>query len=247
MSNVNDTYFEGSYKEIWRSIIPEEMTSKEVDFILKYFNLKKGDKVLDLMCGYGRHAIALARQGVPVTAVDNLADYIDEINGISVNEKLPVKGVVADTLQYKIDEEYDLAMCMGNSLNFFNAGDVKQLLANIHLHLKPRAHLLINTWSLAEIAIKSFVTRAWDEVNNVKHICESRYLFHPTRIESTSIFLKPDGSTETRQAIDYVFSLAEMESLLNDSGFALEEVYSIPGKKKFALGDPRAYIIAAKN
>ena len=46
MSNINDTYFDGYYKDIWRSIIPAELTVKEVDFMLSYFNLKQGSKVL---------------------------------------------------------------------------------------------------------------------------------------------------------------------------------------------------------
>jgi SAM-dependent methyltransferase len=246
MENINDTYFDGHYKDIWRSLIPAELTIKEVDFMMSWFGLKPGDKVLDLMCGYGRHAIALAKKGIAVTAVDNLDDYITEINKIVKEEDLPVKGIKADILQYKIDDKYDLALCMGNSLNFFNAKDVHHLLIDIHSHLKPGGHLLINTWSLAEIAVKSFVAKSWDEVNRVKHICENKYLFQPTRIESESIFLSPDGTIEKKKAIDYIFSAAEMETLLNDAGFVLNEIYSIPGKRKFAVGEPRAYIIAER-
>ena len=73
---------------------------------MPYFNLKEGSKVLDLMCGYGRHAIALAKKGIAVTAVDNLDDYINEINKIAKEENLPVKAIKADILQYKIDEKY---------------------------------------------------------------------------------------------------------------------------------------------
>lgn len=246
MSNINDTYFDGYYKDIWRSLIPAELTVKETDFMLHYFNLQPGNKVLDIMCGYGRHAIALAKEGIAVTAVDNLADYITEINKIAKSEGLPVKGIKADILQYKIDDSYDLALCMGNSLNFFNAGDIHQLLATTHSHLKRDGHLLINTWSLAEIAIKSFAARSWDEINGIKHICENKYLFHPTRIESDSTFLSADGSTEKKKAVDYIFSVAEMEVLLDKAGFKLKEIFSIPGKKKFTLGEPRAYIVAGK-
>jgi len=246
MENINDSYFNGHYKDIWKSIIPAELTTKEVDFILSYFGLKKGDKVLDMMCGYGRHAIALARKGISVTAVDNLDDYIKEIDKIANDEHIPVKSVKADILHYETGETYDLVLCMGNSLNFFDANDVNRLLTNIHSHLKRPGHLLINTWSLAEIAIKSFAARSWEEVNGVKHICDSKYLFHPTRIESNSIFLSPDGSMEKKKAVDYIFSVAEMETLLKKAGFNLAEIFSIPGKKKFALGEQRAYIIAGK-
>ncbi len=38
--------------------------------------------------------------------------------------------------------------------------------------------------------------------------------------------------------------LSEMETMLNNAGLIFKEVYSIPGKKKFTVGEPRAYIIA---
>ena len=75
---------------------------------------------------------------------------------------------------------------------------------------------------------------------------ESQYLFHPTRIESEHLILSPHGDSETKKGIDYIFSIAEMETMLNKAGLQLREIYSIPGKKKFTVGEPRAYIIAEK-
>ena len=245
-NNVNDSYFDGHYKDIWRALIPPELTVKEVDFMLSYFNLRKGDKVLDMMCGHGRHAIALAKKGMQVTAVDNLDEYINEINQTAKAEHLSITAISTDILQYKTTENFDLALCMGNSLNFFNAEDVHRLLSNIHSHLNQGSHLLINTWSLAEIAIKSFIPRSEDERNGIRHIYESRYLFHPTRIEFESTFIGADGKIEKKQGVDYIFSVAEMEGLLKAVGFSLDEIYSVPGKKKFILGEPRAYIVAKK-
>src|SRR5258705_9038405 len=120
MDNINDTYFDGYYKEIWRAMIPDELTRKEIEFIVPYFNLQPGNKVLDLMCGYGRHAIALAKKDISVTAVDNLGDYINEIRQVAEKENLPIKAVQSGVVEYKTDDKFDLILCMGNSLNFFN-------------------------------------------------------------------------------------------------------------------------------
>lgn len=246
MNNINDTYFDGHYKDIWRSVIPAELTVKEIDFMLQYFNLEPGSKVLDIMCGYGRHAIALAQKGISVTAVDNLDNYITEIKKIAARENLPLKAFKEDVTRYTPDDEYDLALCMGNSLNFFNADNAHRLLANIFSHLKPGGHLLINTWSLAEIVIKNFTAKSWSDVGDLKFITDSKYLFHPTRVEFNSIILSPDGSIEKKNGVDYIFSVAELEAMLNNAGFQLKEIYSIPGRKKFTLGEPRAYIVAEK-
>lgn len=246
MSNINDTFFDGEYKEIWRSIIPEELTVKEVDFMLSYFNLQPGSKVLDLMCGYGRHAIALARKGMLVTAVDNLGDYTNEIYEIAEKEQLTLKVVKADVTAYKNNDKADLVICMGNSINFFNAGDVTKIFAGISDSLKAGGHLLINSWSVAEIAFKNFKEKSWSNIGGLKFLSDSKFLFHPTRIETESIIISSNGDTETKTGIDYIFSINEMEAMLNQAGLVLKEVYSIPGKKKFTLGEPRAYLVAEK-
>jgi 2-polyprenyl-3-methyl-5-hydroxy-6-metoxy-1,4-benzoquinol methylase len=246
MPNINDNFFDGHYKEIWRTIIPDELTVKEVDFMLPYFNLQAGSKVLDLMCGYGRHSIALARKGMFVTAIDNLGAYTNEISETAEKEQLPLKVITADVIGHTIDDQFDLAICMGNSLNFFDAADTTKFLSNISAHLKKGGHLLINSWSIAEIAVKNFTPKSWSAVGDLKFLSDSVFLFQPSRIETTCTIIAPDGKNEVKTGIDYIFSLNEMDSMLKAAGLSLKEVYSIPGRKKFTVGEPRAYLVAEK-
>lgn len=246
MNNVNDTYFGGYYKELWKSIIPDELTVKEIGFMIPYFNLGAGSRVLDLMCGYGRHTLALGRQQISVTAVDNLPEYIREIEEAAAAEQLPVEAICSGVLDFTGTGSYDLALCMGNSLNFFNAADTTRLLKNTASLLKPGGHLLINSWSMAEIVFRNFSASSWTTIGDIKFLSSSRLLFHPTRIETENIFIPKEGESETRQAVDYIFSMNEMESMLNEAGLHLEEAFSIPGRKKFTAGEPRAYLVAVK-
>lgn len=246
MENVNNSFFDGHYKDIWRSLIPPELTVKETDFMLQYFNLSPGNKVLDLMCGYGRHTLALGRKGIEVMAVDNLADYIDEINKTAREENLPVKAIKTDILKFETTDSFQLALCMGNSLNFFNKAELQKLLSSISSAIVRNGHLFINTWSLTEIAVKSHVDKTWTTVGELKWLTDAKYLFHPTRIEAETIILSPEGKAEKKLAVDYIYSVAEMDEILDKAGFTISEIYSIPGRKKFTLGDPRAYIIAEK-
>ena len=246
MENVNNTYFNGYYKEIWRSYIPAELTVKETDFMMRHFNLKPESKVLDIMCGYGRHAIVLAEKGINVTAVDNLGEYIHELAETARNKNLPIHAIEADVIGYQAGKPFDLAICMGNSLCFFNREDTLKLLKMVSSHLVRGGHLLINTWMLAEIAFNGFREKAWENVGDMKFITESKYFLHPSRIETEHLIIAPNGASETKKAVDYIYSLAEMELMLEQTGLIMNEVYSIPGKKKFTLGEPRAYIVAKK-
>ena len=244
--NVNNSFFDGYYKDIWRHIFPEKTTLAEVDFIIDEAKLKPESHVLDIMCGYGRHSLELANRRVNITAVDNLTDYTNEIKEKSKAENLPVECICADVLEMHINREYDAVICMGNSLQFFNEVDTLRLLSNISAHLKTGGKFFINTWSIAEIAIKNFKEKNWTRIAELLFLTESRFLFHPTRIETYSTILANNGEREEKTGIDFIFSISELEEMLNKTQFQLKEIYSIPGKKHFTVGDPRAYIVAEK-
>ncbi len=246
MPNINDSFFDGHYQEIWKTIIPDGLTTKEVEFMVPYFNLVPGGRVLDLMCGYGRHALAFGRMGIEVTAVDNLGSYVDEIKKEAEAGQLPVTALQQSVVDFSPVGQYDLAICMGNSLNFFDATDTAKILAMIHSALKPGGHVLLNSWSLAEIIYPSFREKSWSTFNGLKFLVESKILFHPARVETESQTIAPDGSVEIKKGIDYLYTLNEMETMMRQAGLQLIETYSIPGRKKFSLGDPRAYLIAQK-
>jgi len=244
--NINNSFFEGYYKDIWRNIFPEKTTLAEVDWIINEGQLNYGDTLMDIMCGYGRHSIILAQRGMHVTAVDNLRDYIDEINDKASKEKLTINTVCTDVLQMQVDDRYDAVICMGNSLQFFDEKETVQLLLNISTHVKKGGKLFINTWSISEIAIKNIKENGWSRIGDVLLLSECKFLFHPMRMEINSIMITKDGEREEKKGIDYIYSINEMETMLNKTGFHLKEIYSIPGKKLFTVGEPRAYIVAEK-
>ena len=244
--NINNSFFDGYYKDIWRVLIPEALTKAEVDYLVNSARLKPGSKVLDLMCGYGRHALSLARQGINVTAVDNLADYINEIKEIAGKENLPVTALQENVLQFQSGDEHDLVICMGNSTSFFNKDDSEKIFSGIRASLKENGKFIFNSWMITEIVIKQFKDNFWATIGDVKCLYTSKYLFSPARIETESIFIAPDGNTEIKKAVDYIYSLNETEAMLNKSGLAVKEIWSVPGKKKFTLGEPRVYIVAER-
>jgi len=245
--NINNSYFDGYYKNIWRQIFPEKITQAEIDFIIEEGGLQKESLVLDIMSGYGRHAIELARKGIKVTAVDNLKDYTNEIKKAATLENLDIESICADVMEMKINRQYDAAICMGNSLQFFDEENIVQLLSNIAIHLKSGGKFFINTWSIAEIVMKQFKEKSWSRFNDLLLLVDSKFLLRPARVETTSIIITDNGEREEKQAVDYIFSIAEFEAMMNKTGFQLKEVYSIPGKKQFAPGDPRAYFVAVKS
>jgi cyclopropane fatty-acyl-phospholipid synthase-like methyltransferase len=246
VGNINNSYFDGFYKDVWRAIIPEALTKAEVDYLVNSVGLEVGSSVLDLMCGYGRHTLSLARRGINVTALDNLVDYIIEIRETAEKENLPVTVLHEDVIQFQSEDKYDLVICLGNSVSFFNEADSEKIFLKISSKLKDSGKFIFNSWLITEISVKQFQENSWATVGNVKCLYSSKYLFFPTRIETEATFINTAGITETKKGIDYVYSLNETEALLKRSGLLIKEIWSIPGKKKFTLGEPRIYIVAQR-
>jgi SAM-dependent methyltransferase len=244
--NINNVFFDGYYKEIWRALIPDGLTIAEVDFLIQTAGLKPGSRVLDLMCGYGRHTLALARKGINVTAIDNLKEYVNEVKAALDKENLPGSCIKCDVIAYEPTGVFDLVICLGNNLSFFNKKDTRKLFSMIASHTKNDGLFIVNSWTLAEMVFKSFITRTWSQVNGFRYLVDNKFQFNPARIEIETTIIPPGGPEEVKHAIDYVYSLNEVEALLEDSAFSMREIWSIPGKKKFTLGEPRAYIVAAK-
>lgn len=78
-----------------------------LSFFSKY---SKHGKVLDLGCGQGRDAIALARMGFDVIGIDNSSVGIAQMNQIAKKERLPLNGIVADIFEFDKFASYDFVL-----------------------------------------------------------------------------------------------------------------------------------------
>lgn len=203
--------------------------------------------MLDVMCGYGRHSLEMARRGYNVLAIDNAKDYVDEINVLATQEALPVKAVAEGILEAALQGLYKAAICMGNSFAFFNKADTILLLKKIADHLQPGGILVINSYMIAEIAYKHFKQREWNQYGDYKYLIYYTFHFHPNRVESEHTIITPDGTLEVIKGIDYIFSINELEEMFALSGFRLKEIFSTPKKRKFHLGDGMSYLVVEKN
>jgi tellurite methyltransferase len=78
-----------------------------IEFLAAYPH--KG-KVLDLGCGQGRDAIALARLGYAVTGIDNSRVGIDQMKQVGEAENLNLLGKVGDIYAFDKFDEFDLIL-----------------------------------------------------------------------------------------------------------------------------------------
>lgn len=243
-ANPNDSFFNPLYQDVWRKLTPPGLSEAEVELIADAAGLQPGDQVLDLLCGYGRHTLPLARRGLAVTAIDNAAAYIAEIQQTAAAEELSVKAVAKSVLTAPFPTGCKAALCMGNSFAFFHREQALSLLRKTAAALVPGGVLVIDSWMVAEVAIKHFREKEWMAVDGYKYLLDYTFRLQPSRIESEHTLVCADGSVHTLQGVDYIFTLSELEDLFGQAGFATTGLYATPRKRPFRMGDNRIYIVA---
>ena len=74
----HDVFAPGGSRSVGDAATYAEQTEREVAFVADVLDLPAGSALLDLCCGWGRHAILLARRGYAVTGLD-LSTYHMEL------------------------------------------------------------------------------------------------------------------------------------------------------------------------
>ena len=87
-------------------------TNQEVAALVEFLDLKPGDRILDVGCGPGRHALALAALGFEVVGVDIAKRFIDiATEAASPNATFLVHD--ARDLQFRDEFDVVISLCQG--------------------------------------------------------------------------------------------------------------------------------------
>ena len=87
-------------------------TEQEVAFLVDALGLEPGMRVLDVGCGPGRHALALARRAIEVTGVDLSPEFVELARAAATAEHLSPVFEVADVRSLSYDGDFDAVICL---------------------------------------------------------------------------------------------------------------------------------------
>lgn len=87
-------------------------TDQEVGFLVDALGLAPGARVLDVGCGPGRHALALARRGIEVVGIDLSPDFVELARAAAAAEGLPARFDLLDVRDLAFVGEFDAAVCL---------------------------------------------------------------------------------------------------------------------------------------
>ncbi|MBA3693893.1 MAG: methyltransferase domain-containing protein [Acidobacteria bacterium] len=248
-NKINDNWYENFFQglncELWEKAVSPEWTKQEVDFLLSELNLKQGQYLLDIPCGFGRHSIEFAKRGYQVTGIDISQTFITGLTDKIKSEKLHIKAVQADILTIQLNQKFSGAVCMGNSFGYFSFDKMKLFVEKVSSSLEIGARFIINSAMIAESILPNFSKNKSFTVGNITMDITNIYSVEDSYMISHILYTK-EGRTEEHSFKHYVFTLGEVKRLLQSCGLKTIATYNSPSKTEYNLGDQQIYIVIEK-
>lgn len=155
------------YRKIWTLDIQDqswvENTEREVDFIIQTLGLTGKERILDLACGFGRHALSFARRGYEVVGVDITPAYVEHAEQIAQQEGLPAEFFCKDIREVEYAQAFDVVLNLADGALGYLENDAENLKSfdAIARALKPGGKHFMDVCN-AEHAARCFPCRNWE-------------------------------------------------------------------------------------
>ncbi len=224
--------------------IPVEKTMEEVDNIERLLRLKKGDRILDLCCGIGRHAIELARRGYNVTGVDVSPAMLEYAKKCMQKEKVNCRFILCDMREIDFKNEFDACINMFTAFGYFDDEENKLVLENVYRALVPGGKFLMELVNRDWI-IRNYREHDWECWDDTI-ILEERNFDPATSINYSRVIFIKNGKKHHREIKLRVYSYHELKKLLREVGFKNIEGYDRWSENKITIDTSRMVIFANK-
>ena len=212
-------------------------TEQEVEFLVDALGLDKGERVLDVGCGPGRHALALARRGMKVVGVDLSEDFIALAREAAAAEGVPARFDVLDVRDLAYAGEFDAALCLcQGGFGLLGGRDETAVFERIAAALRPAGRLALTAFSAAFAARFLEDGETFDPATGVLH--------------ERATVRNEHGVEEVFDAWTTCFTARELELLAGGANLDVDGVYGVtPGRYGTApptLDHPELLLLARR-
>jgi SAM-dependent methyltransferase len=239
-------WFEEVFDEDYLRTLPymtAEQTAHEARFIQEALSPPKGGEVLDVACGYGRHALELAQHGFHVTGLDLSLPLLIRAADDAQKRGLAVNFVHADMREMTFNAQFDGAYCVLSSFGYFDEETNLRVASAICRALKPGGKFLLDILN-RDYVVADLPSRVWWEGDGCVVLEEVDFNYHTSRVLVRRSVVFGNGRQTEQEISMRAYSLHEVGKLLRQAGLRVLQVSGGMAAKSRFFGASSRNIIA---
>jgi len=243
-------WFEELFNDDFARTMPRldpRFLEREVGFIEDALGCDKGATVLDLGCGPGEQAVALASRGYEVIGVDLSLAMLARASDEAAEKGQRINFLQGDMRDLTFDEAFDGIYCFNTTFGYFDDGKNAEVIQKIHKALRRGGRFLLDVVNRDYIAPRT-PSMVWFEGDGCVCMDEVQLNGLNSRLVIKRTMMMEDGRQREIEYSIRLYALHELGKLLHENGFRVAEVSgdtSTPGSY-FGSESPRILILAEK-
>lgn len=237
--------FGEAYLSAFGPIYSQKRANTEANFILRQVRLKPGDRLLDLACGQGRHAIEFAGKGIKVVGVDYSSVLLRAARASAQQAGVVSEFVKGDMRHLSLRQMFDAVVILGNAFGYFDDLANEQVIAGVAKHLKKRGVFVLDLANTAGM-MRGLFAKSTHKIpdgtmtaENVSFDPVNFYLFLRWSIKRGREVQRFHGRLR-------LYTLPEIRLMLAKHRFLVKKVFGSFEGEEFDFNSPRCLIVAEK-
>jgi SAM-dependent methyltransferase len=243
-----ESFFGQDYLDVYDFQFTDERAAKETAFVVKALDLQPGERVLDLCCGQGRHAVLLAGLGLDVTGLDLSEPYLRLTEAAARERGVSVHTVHADMRDIPSEAPFDAIANLFSSFGYLETEtEDAKVLDSIRRALRPGGRVMLDLLN-RDWVIDNYVQNDWHRGDDGTLYLEHRELdLLTSRNHVTFTAIHADGSQQ--EIVGHhirLYTLREALGMIEAAGLAFEAVYGGFDGEPYGIETRRMIIVARR-
>jgi len=233
------------YGAAFSEFYSDEKTAQEVKFLVESVGLKKGESILDIPCGQGRHVKVLAEAGYDVTGLDWSEDLLELARKKMNESEAEATLVQGDMRSFSFGREFDAVVTLGNSFGYFEDQDNEEFVKLVSSHLKSGGTFVLDLPNTAGM-LRSPLGKSEFKFEG-GHVRTEAYEFDPRSMKLGIRWeIKVEEKEKQVEGFLRLYTLPEACGLLLRHGLKVLKVFGSFSGDDYSIDTPRAIVVADK-